>query len=71
MWSPEEKELITILYSMTDEYSFGYSNELCFVIKEDFSEPNIPITKSHGVLQNTCQTKVEKPSLAKEGAKGL
>lgn len=55
---------------MTDEYSFGSSNGLCFMIKEDFSEPNIPITKSHGALYNTCQTKVEKPSLAKEGGKG-
>lgn len=39
------------------------------MIKEDFSEPNISITKSHDALHNACQTKVEKPSLAKEGAK--
>lgn len=55
---------------MTDEYSFRSSNGLCLVIKEDFSEPNIPITKSHSALYNTCQTGVEKPLLAKEGAKG-
>jgi len=55
---------------MTDEYSFGSSHGLCLKTKDDFSEPNIPITKSHDALYNTCQTRGEKPSLSKYGAKG-
>lgn len=50
--------------------NFHLAAQMDFASVEDFSEPNISITKSHGALYNTCQTKVGKPSLAKEGAKG-
>lgn len=40
-------------------------NGLCLMIEEDFSEPNIRITKSRGALYNTYQSKEEKPALAK------